>query len=196
MTKDKKTTFNEKESGVVDGKPYTPTVFESLLEIQKELKTVTKDKKSFKGSYATIENVWQSIRGIINNNHFVVTHSSDEKGVTTIAMHISGEKLQSFMPWSGNTDSQEQGKEMTYARRYGINAIFNVIVADEDTDAAKPMGNYKKKEIDGTLAAKKLKDAKTHEEALAVYKTLSADERQTKEVVQELVALKEKYKNV
>lgn len=173
-----------------------PTIFTSLLAIQTELQAVTKDKKSFKGSYATLENVWNSIRKIINTNHFVVTHSSDEKGVTTIAMHVSGEKLQSFMPWSGNTDSQEQGKELTYARRYGINAIFNVIVEDEDTDAAKPMGNYKKKEVSGDLAAKKLREAKTHEDAMIVYKSLSPEERQTSVVVNEVLALKEKYKNV
>lgn len=171
-------------------------MFDSLLAIQKELKTVTKDKKSFKGSYATIENVWQSIREIINKNGFIVTHSSGEKGITTTAMHVSGEKLQSFMPWSGNTDSQEQGKELTYAKRYNINSIFNVIVSDEDTDAAKPMGNYKKKEIDGTMAAKKLRDAKTHEDAMIIYKSLSQEERQTSAVVSEVVALKEKYKNV
>lgn len=171
-------------------------MFDSLLKIQTALKTVVKDKKSFKGSFASIENMWQEIRGTINSNGFVVTHSSDEKGITTIAMHVSGDKLQSFIPWSGNTDSQEQGKEMTYAHRYGIKAIFNVIVADEDVDAAKPMGNYKKKEVSGDLAAKKLREAKTHEDAMIVYKSLSPEERQTSVVVNEVLALKEKYKNV
>ena len=169
------------------------TMFFSLLKIQRALKTVTKDKSAFKGKYATIEHVWESIRKIINDNDFVVTHFSDEKGVTTLAMHVSGKELSSFMPWSGNTDSQEQGKEITYAKRYGINAIFNVIVTDEDTDATKTKGNYKKQEVDGSLAAKKLREAETHEVAKKIYKSLSDEERKTSEVVDAIGFIKEKF---
>lgn len=179
---------------MTETKEATPrTMFFSLLKIQKALKTVTKDKKAFKGAYATIEHVWESIRETINSNGFIVTHTSDASGITTIAMHESGGELKSFMPWSGNTDSQEQGKEITYAKRYGINAIFNVIVADEDTDATKTKGNYKKQEVDGSLAAKKLREAATHEVAKKIYKALSDEERKTSEVVDAIGFIKEKF---
>lgn len=168
-------------------------MFDSLLSIQNTLKTVTKDKSAFKGKYATIEHVWESIRKVINDNGFVVTHSSDEKGITTTAMHFSGLSLKSFMPWSGNTDSQEQGKEITYAKRYGINAIFNVIVADEDNDANKTKGDYKKKAVDGTLAASKLMKAESDVEARKIYKSLSEEERKTEEVIQAIGSIKEKF---
>ena len=170
-----------------------PTMFESLLNVQKSLKTVVKDKKAFKGTYATIEHVWESIREVINDNGFVVYHQNTLEGTKTVALHESGEFLESFIPWSGNKDSQEQGKEITYSKRYNINAIFNIIVADEDNDATKKLGNYSKIGSLGTLAAKKLLDAKTEQEARAVYATLSEDERKTDEVVSAIGSIKEKF---
>lgn len=171
------------------------TLFEDLLEVQKQLKTVVKDKKSFKGSYATIENVWESVRKAINDNNFVVTHSALEEGVRTTAMHRSGEVIQSTFPWSDIKDPQERGKEITYAKRYNINAIFNVIVADEDNDASKPVGNYKKKEVSGELAAKKIISAKTRDEAIEAYKSLSKEERATADVIAAVDAMRQKYKD-
>jgi hypothetical protein len=179
-----------------------PTMFESLLAIQKELKTVTKNKKGYSGTYADIENVWESIRLIINSNGFVVLHQVTFEGVKTKALHISGESIESFIPfisWDKREnekgkisyrDPQEQGKEITYAKRYNINAIFNVIVADEDNDANKEKGNYKKKAVDGSLAAAKLLKAKTKEEANEIYKTLSKEERNTEEVANAIIQVK------
>lgn len=183
----------------------SPTLFESLLAVQKELKTVTKNKKGYSGTYADIENIWESIREIINGNGFVILHQVKEKGVNTIALHVGGEKLESFIPFiefesrisdKGKTtyrDPQEQGKEITYAKRYNINAIFNVIVADEDNDANKNLGNYKKSGVNGELAAKKLLNAKSHDEAVKIYSELSKDERITTEVVSAVDEMRKKY---
>lgn len=171
------------------------TLFASLLAVQKELQTVTKNKTAFKGKYADIENIWESIRQIVNDNGFVVLHEATAEGIKTTAIHESGEKLESFIPWSGNKDSQEQGKEITYAKRYNINAIFNVIVSEEDNDASKKIGNYKKSEVNGELAAKKIREAKTREEAVSLYNGLSKEERLTTEVVKVVAEMKAKYKD-
>ena len=167
------------------------TIFESLLEVQKKLKTIVKDKKAFKGSYATIENVWESIREIVNSNGFVVYHQIEGGNINTTALHLTGEKLTSSIPLSGNTDPQEKGKEITYAKRYNINAIFNVIVADEDNDATKPLSKYGKSEVSGKLAAEKLMEAKTPADARKVYAALSPTERKTSEVIEAVKFLKE-----
>jgi hypothetical protein len=159
------------------------TMFESLIAIQQELQTVLKDKKAFKGTYATIENVWESIRHTINGNGFVVIHQMSADGIKTTARHSSGEQLESVIPFSGNTDPQEKGKEITYAKRYNINAIFNVIVAEEDNDANRNLNSYKKTDVDGSLAASKLLAAKTKDQARVIFKTLSEEERNTTAVV-------------
>ena len=176
--------------------------FNSLLIIQKELKTVTKNKKGYSGTYADIENVWESIRETINSNGFVVIHQMTAEGIKTSALHESGEKLESFIPFinwesrvsdKGKTnyrDPQEQGKEITYAKRYNLNAIFNIIIADEDNDADKQLGDYKKKAVNGKLAAEKLMKAKTLEESRTIYKTLSVDERKTDEVLNAINEIK------
>lgn len=174
----------------------TKTMFESLLAIQQELQTIAKDKKAFKGSYATIENVWESIRKTINGNGFVVYHEMAPAGILTVALHQSGEKLSSCIPFIETTilkDSQDLGKEITYAKRYNLNAIFNIIVADEDNDATKQIGNYKKSAIDGKLAADKLTKSKTRDEALKIYKGLSEAERNTTEVVAATAEIKNKF---
>jgi predicted nucleotide-binding protein (sugar kinase/HSP70/actin superfamily) len=112
-----------------------------------------------------------------------------------VALHQTGEKLSSCIPFSGNTDPQEKGKEITYAKRYNINAIFNVIVGDEDNDANKQIGNYKKNAVDGKLAAEKLLKAATRDEAMKIYKGLSEAERNTTEVVAATAEIKAKYGN-
>jgi len=160
------------------------TMFDSLLKIQQELKIILKDKKAYKGTYATIEHIWESIRKTINGNGFVVYHQMTPEAITTTALYKNGEKLESTIPFSGNTDPQEKGKEITYAKRYNINAIFNIIVADEDNDATPKLGNYKKKEVNGQLQADKLLSAETTEEARKIYASLSPEERKTSEVVE------------
>jgi hypothetical protein len=172
-----------------------PTMFESMLAIQKELKTITKNKKAFKGSYATLERIWEDTRKLINDNNFVVYHKSvireGKNGLLTVAEHKTGGVLESFVEYSNNTDPQERGKEITYFRRYNINSIFNIIVEGEDNDATKKIGDYSKKVVDGTLAAQKLMDAENSEKAREIYKTLSAEERKTEEVIEAIKFIKE-----
>jgi len=180
----------QKKEIIITGEEKKLTIFESLLKVQQKLKTVVKDKKAFKGTYATIENVWESIRNIINENGFVIYHQMSTEGIKTTALHQSGEKLESVIPFSETKDSQEKGKEITYAKRYNINAIFNVIVADEDNDANKQLGDYKKKAINGELAAKKLLEAKDLEDSRKIYKSLSAEEKKTTEVVDAIEYIK------
>lgn len=161
-------------------------MFESLLSIQRAMKTVAKNKKAFKGTYADIEAVWKASRNIINNNGFVVVHSIIPEGVKTEALHESGQNIASVIPLSPNPDSQELGKQITYARRYNLNAIFNIIVADEDSDA-----DSKHPSPDKAIA--KLKEAKDVPELTKIFKTLSVAEQNDSRVIQ---AGKDKKKEI
>lgn len=208
--------MNEKEIGlqpengipIITNVEKVPTMFDALMSIQKELKTISKDKKGYSGKFASIENVWESIRNIINANGFVVLHSSTFKdgrfGVETEAMHTSGNSIKSFIPfieWDVRStdkktefrDAQDQGKELTYYKRYNLTLIFNLVIAEEDNDANKKLGNYQKKQVNGELAAKKLIDAETYDLAKSIYKSLSPEERQTDEVLKANMFLREKF---
>lgn len=171
------------------------TMFESLLAIQQGLKTITKNKKGYTGTYADLENIWESIRDLVNGNGFVVFHEVTLVGVKTTALHISGQEKSSIIPFEkwesrisdkGKTtyrDPQEQGKEITYFKRYNLCAIFHIVIVDEDTDAARNLNNYRKTDVDGSLAASKLLAAKTKEQARIIFKSLSEEERNTTAVV-------------
>lgn len=171
------------------------TMFDSLLKIQKELKTISKNKQAFKGKYATIEKVWESIRNLIAENGFVVYNQSvmrdSKNGLLTTAKHETGESIDSFIEYSSNEDPQERGKEITYYRRYNINSIFNVIVEGEDNDATKPLGSYEKEGADGRLAAEKIMNAKDKVEARKIYALLSPKEKRTSEVVEAVKFMKD-----
>lgn len=106
-----------------------------LLKVQEELPVVGKTTEAYKYKYAPIEQVWDKIGGIIHKNGFVVINEISKEGVLSRAIHELGE-LTSFIEFSSiSLKPQDRGSEITYARRYNLTAMFNVIVAGEDDDA-------------------------------------------------------------
>lgn len=110
------------------------TFFEDFQKIQKELKTVGKNTDGYNYRYADLDQVWDKVRDIIQKNNFIVYSFVRDGIVTTNATHKDGELIQSELLIT-QTDPQKKGAEITYYRRYNLLAIFNIIVAGEDTDA-------------------------------------------------------------
>ncbi len=110
------------------------TLFDDFQKIQKELKTVGKNTDGFNYRYADIDQVWSHVRNIIQDNNFIVINRIEDSKLVTNAVHKSGEELVSSMQII-QTDPQKKGAEITYYRRYNLLALFNIIVAGEDTDA-------------------------------------------------------------
>jgi len=111
------------------------TIFTDLMKIQLKLETITKNSQGFNYKYADLPKVWNGIKKLVSDNGFVVNHEINADGVKTIALHSSGDKLESFIPWSGQVKPQDRGSEITYYKRYNIMAIFNIVVEGEDDDA-------------------------------------------------------------
>lgn len=108
---------------------------QALLKVQKELPVVGRDTSAFKYKYAPIETVWDKVGKVLTDNGFAVIHEVSENGVTTTAHHEHG-TLTSFIKFSNlELKPQERGSEITYARRYNLTAMFNIIIAGEDDDA-------------------------------------------------------------
>ena len=106
-----------------------------LLKVQKELPIVGRTTEAFKYKYAPIEHVWDKVGNVLSDNGFVITNEISEAGVKTNAFHEQGE-LNSFIAFSNLTlKPQDRGSEITYARRYNLTAMFNIIVAGEDDNA-------------------------------------------------------------
>lgn len=120
------------------------TFFEDFKKIQDELETIGRNAEGFKYKYADLPKIWENIKDIISKNNFIVYHLVEVDGVRTIAQHSSEEKLESFIPFSGILKPQDRGSEITYFKRYNIQALFNVMIVDEDDDAKSANDNLAK----------------------------------------------------
>jgi len=113
------------------------TIWEALAAVQKAMPVIGKNKEGVHGAkYADLEKVWETLDPILEQNEFTVYHRCDQKSVFTIAHHRpTGEVLDSNIEIS-QVDPQKKGAEITYYKRYNLGMIFNIIIANEDKDAA------------------------------------------------------------
>ena len=108
-----------------------------LKKVQAEMPTIGKNAAGYNYKYADLPKVWESIKGILASNGFVIIHEVTLEGVKTIAWHECGE-LSSLIPFTvEGAKPQDMGAEITYYKRYNLGAIFNLIIEGEDDDAAK-----------------------------------------------------------
>jgi hypothetical protein len=119
--------------------------FEDFKKIQDTMETIGRNAEGFKYKYADLPQVWEGIKKVISENNFIVYHQANAEGVDTTALHSSGESLTSFIPFSGSLKPQDRGSEITYYKRYNIQAIFNVMIVGEDDDGKTANDNVQKK---------------------------------------------------
>jgi hypothetical protein len=112
---------------------------------QAEFAPVAKDKDNpfFKSRYADLASVMATVQPVLARHKLAVTQligfTVDESGaardtLTTILAHESGEALESVMLLHmPKKEPQAQGSATTYARRYALMSLLN-IVADDDDD--------------------------------------------------------------
>jgi len=119
----------------------------ALLRAQRNMSNAVKDSKNpfFKSSYADLNAVREASHGALNAEGIVVLQPtiSNELGqsfVRTLLLHESGEFLGSDtqIVCAKANDPQALGSAITYARRYGLQAM--VSLGAEDDDGEKAMG--------------------------------------------------------
>lgn len=115
----------------------------ALLAAQKAIKSVTKDASNpyFNSKYATLESVIDAVKKPLNDEEIVVLQpvGFDTEGgyVETILMHTSGEYISSRMRLvSGKGTMQDLGSAISYARRYSLQSVVFLGVADDDGEAS------------------------------------------------------------
>lgn len=113
-------------------------ITQALIQLQGSLKNVPMDSVNphFKNKYASLLAVRDAIQKPLADNKLSITQTFavGEKGLTLITTlrHESGETITSEFPVSGTTP-QQQGSASTYARRYSLLAMLN-LVGDPDDD--------------------------------------------------------------
>lgn len=133
----------------------------ALAKAQSEMTFAKKDNSNpfFKSKYADLANVVEAIKKPLADNGLAYVQATDidDGGVIieTTLMHSSGEWYSSRLRMKPvKDDPQGIGSCITYARRYGLQALVGVPSDDDDGNAAsgkdaKPIG---KTQLD-TLAA-------------------------------------------
>lgn len=143
---------------------------EALAKAQGEIEGAKKDTHNpfFHARYAALSSVWDACREPLSKNGLAVVQLPGQNGgglfVDSILSHSSGEWISSRLyvkpgkrDKDGNfhelSDSQAVGSAITYARRYGLQALVGIAPMDDDAEAA--MGRQQSREAD----AKTQKDA-------------------------------------
>ena len=128
------------------------TLYESLLNFQKQLPDIKKDKTAgmgkFQYKYCSLENLISSIQPVLHANGLILIQPQgyNDHGQTLLVtrlIHVeSGEEIKSEMPLflPENMGSKPQfawGGGLTYGRRYAIKMLLG-IEPDMDTNTEDP----------------------------------------------------------
>lgn len=121
--------------------PKHGTLVEALLAFHAEAPDLHKDKDNgaFRGvKYLSLDSLTDTVRPLLTKHGLVwMTMPDSIDGAPALAyrlMHKTGEVINGVMPLMlSKQDAQGQGSAITYARRYALMAVLN-LVADEDDD--------------------------------------------------------------
>lgn len=111
----------------------------------KEVSVRTKTGGTYKFAYAPLEVVIDAVTAALSEHGLSIQQTEgigDEAGfMVTILRHSSGEWIKSYARIIfHNGNAQEYGSAVTYARRYGLQAMLG-ITADDDDDSNLACGN-------------------------------------------------------
>jgi len=101
----------------------------------------------FKSKYATLDAIQEHIRKPLSEAGLVVTQPTrwvdGQAIVVSTVYHVeTGESLYSEFPVVvGKHTAQDYGSAVTYAKRYSLTGLLNLIVCDEDDDGNKASAN-------------------------------------------------------
>jgi hypothetical protein len=118
-----------------------PGLLQAILKVQAEVGTLPKDATNphFKSKYTPLDTIVEHVGPILNKHGLIwlTLPTRDELGpaLTYRLQHAaSGEKVEGTMPLLlTKQDPQGLGSALTYARRYSLCAVLN-LVADDDDD--------------------------------------------------------------
>jgi len=120
------------------------TIYEKLLLAQRDFKPAKKgaDNPFFNSSYSTLSEVWDSCRDALHKQGLFVANEiemveglDNQVTLVTKVYDRSGESVSSRIPivTKDPTDPQKLGSSITYARRYNLSALLN-LMSEEDDD--------------------------------------------------------------
>lgn len=125
------------------------TIYEKLLEVQKEIGAIKKDATNpfFRSKYFDINTLLEQIKPVLNKHGLVVlqglTNLSGPQGdqsvlalETQIIDAESGKVISATCPLPNTVDAQKSGSVITYFRRYALQSLLALEAEDDDGNIA------------------------------------------------------------
>lgn len=119
---------------------------EDLIALQAKVPAIAPNAENphYHSEFADLLAITKAIRSLLTEHNFAwLTFPSTLEGQPSLKyrlLHGSGESLDGEMLLMTASDPQKQGSAITYARRYALSAVLN-IVTDKDDDAEGAIGN-------------------------------------------------------
>lgn len=113
----------------------------ALIALQADLPTVKREARNpyFNNRYATLGSIIEATRDLLRKHGFAICSTfsqpaGDSVPIHTRLLHSSGQWIQSnlHMPLGKAPSPQAVGSAITYGRRYGICAVLNIALDDDD----------------------------------------------------------------
>lgn len=120
-----------------------PTIYDKLLEIQKETGPVRRSKTNpyFESRYFDINQLLQLFKPkFTEKNLLLLQPISNVNGVPALLTILrdldSGEEIRESCPIPQSGDAQKMGSAITYVRRYALQSLLALEAVDDDGNAA------------------------------------------------------------
>jgi hypothetical protein len=126
--------------------PQIDKLTEAMCIIQGEVGCVGKGKQGYNNKYADLAALIMAIKDLCSKNKIgiyqdlITNPRNNHTYILTIVSH-SGQWIKSLWPIKEGEDDQAEGGAVTFWKRYILQAMFNIPVADE-----KDLDDYKKEE--------------------------------------------------
>lgn len=111
----------------------------ALSKAQSEIQSAHKNDSNphFKSKFANLESVWEAVKGPLTSNGLSIAQTialrGDKPVLVTTLLHTSGQTLVGEMPLiMARQDMQSLGAAITYARRFSLAAMMQVVQEDND----------------------------------------------------------------
>lgn len=184
--------------------------WQAFLAAQKKMENVSRDAlnpffttKDKKAKYATLENVLDEVKPILNGEGICLSQypgefatAVDKVEVVTRLVHAETGyvyTVQSIIPVKDPTDPQKLGSAITYGKRYALLAVCGLGTEDDDGNSAakKPAEKSPIDVLRDKCKASK-DDAKKLNECLVEAETLNMPDSFTKPLAQRIKELESK----
>lgn len=138
----------------------------ALLAVQAEAPTLPKNATNphYKSKFCPLDTIVETVGPLLAKNELVWTTlpGRDDHGDPALTYRLchapSGEAIQGTMPLLlSKADAQGQGSAITYARRYAICAVLNLVADDDDDGHRAAAAAAKAQQQDSGLASPQAK---------------------------------------